>query len=98
MTFLRAEDALDALERQVIDGKIALRSALAYAWQHGCTHGGGGPWPDYDVRRVGFKWAIVRVKDGRVASTWETEHEAHDAYVQLVCTPSIRPSSRPPIR
>ncbi len=84
---MRAVEALDALERQVTEGKLALRSALAYAWQHGCTHGQGAPWPEYDVRRVGVKWCVVRIIDGKVVSTWDTQPCAHDAYVRLVCTP-----------
>ncbi len=84
-------EAIDALERQVTTGTLTIRAALAYAWQHGCTHGGGAPWPDYDVRRVGFKWSVVRVRDGHVISTWSSAAEAHDAYVRLVCTPDLIP-------
>jgi hypothetical protein len=72
-------DALDALERQVTAGTLTLRSALAYAWQHGCAHEHSAQWPAYDVRRVGFRWAVVRVSDGHVVSTWDTPHDAHDA-------------------
>jgi len=87
---MKALEAIDALERQVVAGTLTLRAALAYAWQHGCTHGGGAPWPDYDVRRIGLKWAIVRVSNGHVVSTWDSSAAAHDAYVRHVCTPDMR--------
>jgi hypothetical protein len=80
-------EALDALERHVKAGRLALRAALAYAWQHGCTHAGGPPWPEYDVRRVGDKWCIVRLKDSTLVSTWDNEADANAAHVRLVCTP-----------
>jgi hypothetical protein len=93
---VNAEQALDALERQVEAGTIGLRAALAYAWQHGCKSGGAQPWPDFDVRRVGLRWAVVRVRDGRVMSDWADEREARDAMVRQVCTPSVHPSEPPP--
>lgn len=86
---MTSTEAIDALERYVRDGKVTLRAALAYAWQHGCTHGSGATWPDYDVRRVGDRWCVVRVADGSVISTHATAPEAHDAHVVIACTPDV---------